>query len=54
MERETASHIFCGCVALAELRFHCLGKHFMEPGDYEEILLWKIQYFVRGMGLLAE
>jgi hypothetical protein len=27
---------------------------FMEPSDYNEILLGKILYFVRGMTLLAE
>jgi hypothetical protein len=30
METETASHILCECVALAKLRFYCLGKHFMK------------------------
>jgi hypothetical protein len=29
-------------VALAELRFCCLGKHFMEPSNYDEIPLRKI------------
>jgi hypothetical protein len=28
MATETASHILCGCVALAELGLRCLGKHF--------------------------
>jgi hypothetical protein len=27
---------------------------FMEPSDYDEIALYKILYFVIGMGLLAE
>jgi hypothetical protein len=40
------------CVALAELRFHHLSKRFMEQSDYDEILLCKAVYFVRGMGLL--
>jgi hypothetical protein len=30
METETASHILYECVALAKLRFYCLGKHFMK------------------------
>jgi hypothetical protein len=53
-ETETASHILCECEALAKLRFCSLGKHLMEPSDFEEILLCKILYFVRGTGLLAE
>jgi hypothetical protein len=28
MATETAPHILCECVALAEFRSHCLGKHF--------------------------
>jgi hypothetical protein len=28
MATETASHIFCECVALAEFRFHRLRKHY--------------------------
>jgi hypothetical protein len=39
MEIETPSHIFWECVALAELRVHCLGKHFMEMSDYHVIQL---------------
>jgi len=38
METETASHILCECVALAELRF----RHFMELSNYGEIPLCKI------------
>jgi hypothetical protein len=48
-----ASHIPCEYAVLAEFRFCRLGKHFMEPNDYEEIPLCKILYFVKGMGLLA-
>jgi hypothetical protein len=40
--------------ALAEFKFCCLGKYFMEPSDYDEILLCKVLYFVKDMGLLAE
>jgi hypothetical protein len=32
-ETETASHTLRECVALVELRFCILGKHFMEPSD---------------------
>jgi hypothetical protein len=37
--KQTASHILCKCVALAELRFLRLGKHFVETSDYDEIPL---------------
>jgi hypothetical protein len=53
METET-SYILHECVALVELRFHRLGKHFMEASNYDEISLHKILQFVRGMGLLVE
>jgi hypothetical protein len=46
MATETVSHILFECVASAEFRFHHVGKHFMEPSDYDEILLCKILYFV--------
>jgi len=39
METETASHILCECVALAELRFRRLGKHFMETSNYEDSII---------------
>jgi hypothetical protein len=53
-ETETASHILCDCEALAELIFCHLGTYLKKPGDYCEILLCKILYFVGGMGQLAE
>jgi hypothetical protein len=37
----------------AKFRFFRLGKHFMEPSDYDEIPLCEILYFVRGTELLA-
>jgi hypothetical protein len=40
--------------ALAEFKFRRLGKHFMEPSDYDKMPLCMILYFVRGIGLLAE
>jgi hypothetical protein len=51
---KSASHILCEYVALDELIFSSLGKHFMERSDYYEIVLRKILHFVRGTGLLAE
>jgi hypothetical protein len=54
METERASHIPYECVALTEIRFRGLGKHFMEPIVYDEIPFCKTLYFVRGTGLLAE
>jgi hypothetical protein len=46
METETASHIICECVALAELRFRRLGIRFMKPSDYYEFPLCKVLYIV--------
>jgi hypothetical protein len=54
METETASHILCECVALAELIFRRLGKHFMEPSGYDKFPLCKVLYFASGTRLLAE
>jgi hypothetical protein len=39
---------------MSEFKFRRLGKYFMERRDYDNILLCKILYFVRGTGLLAE
>jgi hypothetical protein len=52
-EIEAASHGLCVCEAVAKLRFCWFGKHFMKPGDYDEIPLCKILCFVWGTGLLA-
>jgi hypothetical protein len=35
METDTASHVLCECMTLAESRFRRLGKQFMEPSDYD-------------------
>jgi hypothetical protein len=48
VETETTSYMLCECVALAELIFCHLRKHFMELCDYDEIPLCKILYFLRG------
>ena len=51
---ETASHVLCDCEAWATLRFRHLGRHFMKPGDFEDISVSKILHFVQGAGLLNE
>jgi hypothetical protein len=53
-ETETASHILCACKALDDLRFPCLGRHFLDPDDYHEIPLSSILCFAVGTGLLAD
>jgi hypothetical protein len=41
--------------APAGLKFHRLGKHFLEPSDHDKIPLCKVLYFVGGTaGLMAE
>jgi hypothetical protein len=40
--------MFWDCEAKAELIFRHLGKHFMKPSDYHDILLCMILYFVEG------
>jgi hypothetical protein len=51
---ETVSHVLCDCEALVTLRFRHLGRHFMKPGDFEDISVSKILHFVQGAGLLNE
>jgi hypothetical protein len=51
---ETASHVLYDCEALATLRFRHLVRHFMKPGDFEDISVSKILHFVQGAGLLNE
>jgi hypothetical protein len=51
---EMASHVLCDYEALATLRFRHLGRHFMKPGDFEDISVRKILHFVQGLGLLNE
>jgi ribonuclease HI len=53
-ETETASHVLCDCEALADLRFRHLGRFFLKPGDYHEILLSRILCFIARTGLLAD
>jgi hypothetical protein len=51
---ETASHVLCDREALTTLTFRHLGRHFMKPGDFEDISVSKILHFVQGAGLLNE
>jgi hypothetical protein len=46
LETETASHVLCDG--------HYLGRHCLNPGDYQEISLSKIVCFIAGTGLLAD
>jgi hypothetical protein len=48
----TATHILCECEALAHLRFRHLGRYFMEPSDYFDVLTYKILHYIRSAGLL--
>jgi hypothetical protein len=51
METERDSHILCG---FSYIKISLLGESFMEPSDYNEVLLCNVLYFVRGTGQLAE
>jgi hypothetical protein len=51
---EMATHILCDCEALATLCYRYLGRHFMKPGDFEDICVSKILHFAQGAGLLNE
>jgi hypothetical protein len=52
---ETESHILCMWLELrVNYSFIVYINMFMEPSDYEEILLRNILCFVRSTGLLAE
>jgi hypothetical protein len=37
-QTKTASNVLCGCENSAELRRHCLGKHFTKPRVHDKIL----------------
>jgi hypothetical protein len=43
-------HIFCGCEALALLRFRHLGHNFFRPGDIADISVSKVLHFVLSVG----
>jgi hypothetical protein len=49
---ETASDVLSEHEALATIRFRQMGHHFKKPGDFEDISVSRIPYFVQGAGLL--
>jgi hypothetical protein len=49
---EPGSHLLYGCKGLAALRFRYLGRYFMKPGDFKDISVSRILYFVQSVGLL--
>jgi len=51
---ETASDILCDCYALNTIGFRHLVRHFMKPGDFEDISVSKILHFVTSVALLNE
>lgn len=44
---EIASHILCGCEALATFRFRPLHYHFMKPGNSEDTAVSTIPHFFK-------
>jgi len=42
--------MFCGCEALAVLRFRQLGHYFLKPGDIADISVSKVLHFVLSGG----
>lgn len=51
---ETASHILSDCKTLAVLRFMHLGHHFLQSGDFADISVRKVLYFIRCCWLLKQ
>jgi hypothetical protein len=49
---EMVLQVLYDCEALATLRFRHLARHFMKPGDLEEISVSRILQDVQGAGLL--
>ena len=49
---ETVSHVLCDCEALIVLRFRHLGRHFLQPSDFDDISVGKILQFVQSVWLL--
>jgi hypothetical protein len=49
-----ASHVLCDCDALSTLRFRHKDRHFMKPGDLQDISVNRKLNFVHGAGLLNE
>jgi hypothetical protein len=51
-EDDSATHILCDCEAVAHVRFRHLDQFFMKPSDYYDTPIYKILYFIRGVGLI--
>jgi hypothetical protein len=51
-EDESATHILCDCEAVDHVRFCRLGQFFMEPSDYYDAPIYKVQSFIRSVGLI--
>jgi hypothetical protein len=44
-EDESATDVLCDCEAIAHLQFRHLGQFFMEPSDYYDTPISKVQHF---------
>jgi hypothetical protein len=51
-EDDSATHILCGCEAVAHIKLHHLGQFLMEPSDYYDTPIDKVLHFIRGVGLI--
>jgi hypothetical protein len=51
-EDESATHILCDSEAVAHVRFLHLGQFFMESSDYNDVPIYKVLHFIRGVGLI--
>jgi hypothetical protein len=51
-EDESATHVLCGCETITHLRFRHLGQFFMEPSDYYDAPINKVQQFIRSVRLI--
>jgi hypothetical protein len=51
-EDESATHIFCDCEAIANLRFRHLGQFFMKASDYYDAPINRVLHFIRSIGLI--
>ena len=49
---QMASHVLCDCEAQEVLRFRHVGHHFLKPGDFADISISKVLYFVQSEVLL--
>jgi hypothetical protein len=51
-EDETAIRNLCDCEAISYLRFHHLGRFFMEPSDYYDAHISKDLHFIQSVDLI--